>query len=188
MNYNFWQGNKVKLRAVEPKDFNWSQDYDSEADRTTSGRIYPNLSLEKMKEKFEKNIVGFPQDDTFEWTIEDIAGNNVGSIITTMCDSRTGTFRYGINIYREFRRKGYAKEAIHLVLKYYFRELRYQKVNAIVYSFNKPSIGLHRALGFKQEGSIRRVIYTNGSYHDQIFFGMTIEEFNEIDEIKDIKL
>lgn len=189
MGYNFWQGEKVKLRAVEPNDFRWSKDYDSEADRTTSGRIYPNLSCEKMKERHDNGIVHIPQDDSFEWTIEDNDGNVVGSINTfNSCDPRVGTFRYGIDIKREYRRKGYAKEAIIILLRYYFRELRYQKVTTYVYSFNEPSIKLHQGLGFMEEGRIRRTIFTNGSYHDEIVFGMTVEEFNNIDDPKQIML
>jgi RimJ/RimL family protein N-acetyltransferase len=88
-----------------------------------------------------------------------------------------GTFRYGLSIVREQRRKGYASEAIHLVLAYFFRELRYQKVNVEVYAFNEPSLRLHLRLGFREEGRLRRMIRTAGAYHDEIILGMTVEEF-----------
>ena len=188
MKWNFWQGEKVKLRAVETKDFNWSEDYDNEADRTTGGRIYPNLSGEIMKKRFEERIVHNPKDDSFWWTIEDKEGNSVGHINTFKCDPQSGTFGFGITIQREFRRKGFAKEAIKLVLRYYFRELRYQKVTTSIFSFNEPSLKLHMELGFMQEGKIRRAKFTNGKYHDEIIVGMTKEEFDEIDEIREINL
>jgi len=41
---------------------------------------------------------------------------------------------------------------------------------------------LHEALGFKKEGVIRRMVYTNGSYYDEIIYGITREEFDEIDK------
>lgn len=41
---------------------------------------------------------------------------------------------------------------------------------------------LHEALGFKKEGVIRRMVYTNGNYYDEVIYGMTSEEFDEIDE------
>ncbi len=37
MSYNFWTGDKVRLRAVELKDagtfYKWASDYDNESDR-----------------------------------------------------------------------------------------------------------------------------------------------------------
>ena len=176
---NFWQGEKIKLRAVEPKDFHWSPDYNNDNDRNTSGRIYPNLSGEVMRERFESGIVQNPKDDSFEWTIENNEGIAVGHINTYKCNSQSGNFGYGITIFEEHRRKGYAKEAIILVMKYYFHELRYQKVTTGVFSFNDDSIKLHERLGFTVEGCIRRAIYTYGKYYDEIIVGMIREEFDE---------
>ena len=40
------------------------------------------------------------------------------------------------------------------------------------------SIRLHEKLGFKEEGRLRSMIFTNGKYYDKIYFGMTRDEFN----------
>lgn len=77
----------------------------------------------------------------------------------------------------EHQRHGYATDAVTLLLNYYFRELRYQKVTVFVASFNDPSIGLCLRLGFQQEGQLRRMIYTDGQFFDQLVFGMTSEEY-----------
>ncbi|MGH2508259.1 MAG: GNAT family N-acetyltransferase, partial [Ktedonobacteraceae bacterium] len=90
-----------------------------------------------------------------------------------------GSFCYGINTKQEHRGKGYASEAILLVLRYYFQEMRYQKVTVRVYSFNEPSIKLHEKLSFQQEGRIRRTVFTKGHYYDELLYGMTAEEFAE---------
>jgi RimJ/RimL family protein N-acetyltransferase len=64
------------------------------------------------------------------------------------------------------------------MLRYYFGELRYQKVVAEVYGFNDDSISFHESLGFVLEGRLRQMIYTGGEYHDMLMFGMTSEEFS----------
>ena len=102
----------------------------------------------------------------------------VGDISTNHCDPRVGHLHYGVNIGRGHRRKGYASEAILLVLRYYFEELRYQKVTTTLYSFNDATIALHERLGFQQEGRIRRSIFTRGAYYDELLVGMTVEEFS----------
>jgi RimJ/RimL family protein N-acetyltransferase len=63
-------------------------------------------------------------------------------------------------------------------LKYYFEELRYQKVTVPVHGDNDPSIMLHEKLGFRREGTHRRMIYSRGRYIDVLWFGMTNEEFH----------
>lgn len=82
-------------------------------------------------------------------------------------------------IYEPYRRRGYAREAILLLLRFYFLELRMHKCNTAAYSFNEASIGLHRSLGFVEEGRLREVVYTKGRYFDDVCFGMTREEFLE---------
>lgn len=41
----------------------------------------------------------------------------------------------GVGIRPSFRKKGYAKEAINVLLNFYFSEFGFQKVNANVYGF-----------------------------------------------------
>ncbi|WP_268251865.1 hypothetical protein [Litorilinea aerophila] len=34
-------------------------------------------------------------------------------------------------------------------------------------------------MGFRQEGRLRRMIYTGGQFHDVLLLGLTAEEFRE---------
>jgi RimJ/RimL family protein N-acetyltransferase len=101
----------------------------------------------------------------------------VGVIGTHRCNSINGRFSYGLYVEPEARRLGYAREAILLLLRYYFDQLRYQKANVTVYDFNAPSLRLHEDLGFTEEGRLRRMIFNAGAYHDEVHFGITVEEF-----------
>lgn len=168
----------MRLRAVEPSDwevfFAWNQDDDMA--RRLYAVPFPQ-SREGVRRWAEKTATQSPENDVFHFVIEDAAGEVVGSIATHDCDRRVGTFSYGLNVRPEHRRKGYAAEAITILLRYYFRELRYQKVNAQVYSFNEPSIHLHQKLGFQREGQLRRMVFTDSAFHDVLIFGLTVEEF-----------
>jgi RimJ/RimL family protein N-acetyltransferase len=173
-----WQGRSVRLRAVEPDDWAIFHDWDNdlELSRYTDEVLFPS-SRERVKQWMADLAVTVPKDDEFRWMIETLDGEVVGTINSHTCKPRMGTFRYGISIVREQRRKGYATEAIHLVLAYFFRELRYQKVNVEIYEFNEPSLRLHVRLDFREEGRLRRMFRTAGAYHDEIILGMTTEEF-----------
>ncbi|SEK76858.1 Acetyltransferase (GNAT) domain-containing protein [Paenibacillus sp. OK003] len=112
--------------------------------------------------------------------VETLDGVLVGSISSNNCDTRNGTFTYGVAIFREFWRNGYASEAIKILLRYYFEELRYQKVTAHVYAFNEGSLELHERLGFVQEGKLRDMLFTNGQHYDEYLYGMTKSEYSKM--------
>jgi RimJ/RimL family protein N-acetyltransferase len=176
-----WQGQRVRLRAVEAAD--WEQFYawdDAEVDRAAYWIPFPR-SREAVKKWAAELATAEPKDQTFRWVIEDLAGEFVGTLNTHTCEPRHGTFHYGLALRREHWRRGYASEAIRLVLAYYFRELRYQKANVEIYAFNTASLQLHLKLGFREEGRRRRMIYTGGAYHDEVLLGLTAEEFEALE-------
>jgi Acetyltransferases, including N-acetylases of ribosomal proteins len=181
MGNHFWSGRKIRLRAVEAKDagiyFKYDSDYDDEADRCCDEIHFPS-SYDRMVKRVETMHAGEPSNDEYMWIIENSEHIAVGNINTFDCKLRSGTFKYGLGIDRQYWGRGYAKEAIEIVLRYYFSELRYQKVTVYVYSFNERSIRLHEKMGFQQEGRIRRAVYTNGQFFDEVLYGMTKEEFD----------
>jgi RimJ/RimL family protein N-acetyltransferase len=183
MSYNFWEGEKVRIRAVEQKDagtfFKWSSDYDHESDRCCDEIHFPG-TYDAMVARVDSMSKREPNNDEFMWIIESKEGIAVGCINTFDCNKKVGIFKYGLGIVREHWGKGYAKDAIKIVLKYYFRELRYQKVTVYIYSFNERSMKLHESIGFQYEGRIRRSVFTNGNYYDEVLYGMTCEEFDDI--------
>jgi RimJ/RimL family protein N-acetyltransferase len=180
MTINIWQGSHVRLRALEPEDWETfhAWDEDSQVARDCYWIPFPK-SREAAKKWATEVSLAEPKGDVFRWVIENLEGEMVGTINTHTCDRRNGTFEYGIAIARKHWRKGYAAEAIRLVLRYYFRELGYQKVMVHIYDFNEASIRLHEKLGFQREGRLRRMGYTQGKYHDDIVLGLTVEEFKE---------
>ena len=175
---SIWQGTRVRLRGVEPGDWEtfaaWGGD-DFTARR--SFEIDFPMSREWIKQRTEKTAVARPENDCFRWLIETIDGQPVGTINTHGCDRRVGSFSYGLVIAAAHQRRGYAREAVQLVLRYYFEELNYQKVTVDVYDYNEASRRFHESLGFTLEGRIRRTVYTDGKHHDEFVYGLLREEF-----------
>ncbi len=178
---NFWQGEKIQLCAVEEEDMDTVLEAPEAADTDLDRyEIYLPTSKEKRRTFFKEMAERSGKDDTFFWLVKDLEGRYVGSIGTFGCDRRVGVFKYGLRILRPYWRRGYAREAVGIVLRYYFYELRYQKVTVIVYAFNERSQRLHESLGFKLEGRLRRTAYTGGQLHDELYYGLTQEEFGEL--------
>ena len=178
---NTWEGKRVRLRALEPEDwqvhYEWNKD--AEMQRNVDFVWFPQ-SQPAVKKWAEETAIRKPENDEIDLVIETLAGEYAGLISANQTQPRNGTFKYGIAILPEQQRKGYAAEAIWLVLRHYFDELRYQKVSVDVFAFNEASIKLHEKLGFQLEGRLRRMIFSNGAYHDTLIFGMTAEEFRAL--------
>ncbi|BBH24734.1 SPBc2 prophage-derived uncharacterized N-acetyltransferase YokL [Paenibacillus baekrokdamisoli] len=178
---NIWTGTKVRLRSVLSSDWEkyHNNDYDSECERLCDVIHFPR-SEEGTKLWAEHQSSKTPDGDNYMFAIETLDGELVGGINAHSCDSRNGTFKYGIGIFREHWRKGYASEAVKLLLRYYFEELRYHKVTANIYAFNDSSIAIHESLGFKQEGRLRKMIFTNGKHFDELIYGLLNSEYEEL--------
>ena len=184
---DFWRGEKVQLCAAQEADLVvlLSPKEDTELDRYEDFIRFPS-TREQRRTFFEEMAKRDGKDGTFFWLVKDLVGCYVGSIGTFDCDPRVGVFKYGLRILRPYWRRGYARDAITIVLRYYFHELRYQKATAIVYSFNERSRRLHESLGFTTEGRLRRMVYTNGALHDELYFGLTQEEFDELQPVAEL--
>lgn len=174
----FWQGRLVRLRAVEPSDgdihFVWNQDSDM---TRRLDRVWFPQSREGAG-RWAEQATATPHDsDDFHFEIDTLDGEMVGSISTHTCDRRNSTFEFGVAIRADYQQQGFASDAIRLVLRYYFEELRYQKATVHVYDFNTASIALFERLGFQREGRLRRMVYTQGQFFDTLIFGLTDDEY-----------
>ncbi len=181
MGRSIWEGARVTLRAVELSDWEVFHRNDADTDTARAGWFVPlPRSAADTRKWVEEQAADTGSGDDFRFAIDNLDGGLVGSLNTHACNPRHGTFEYGITIFRLHRQQGYASDAIRVMLGYYFRELAYQKVTVTVYAFNEHSLRLHKRLGFRVEGRLRRMVRTDGQHHDEIVMGLTAEEFEEL--------
>ena len=90
---------------------------------------------------------------------------------------RNRTAEIGFMIDPEFRRNGYAYEAMRLLLKFLFNDLGLNKVMAQTGEFNDASIALLKKLGFKQDGRLRQHHELDGELFDDLLFSILAIEF-----------
>lgn len=185
MNKNyFWKGEVIRLRQYRESDTERKLQglYDSEARSLLQDGItdMPVLSPEQYKEFFKPGkgkLVDNNLHESLRFAIENFEEEFVGWINVWDRNPRSGTFSFGVSIFSDFRQKGYAADAIKLILRYGFHECRMQKCNSASRADNKASIELHKSLGFQEEGRLRREIFTNNQFYDLVQFGLLKEEF-----------
>jgi RimJ/RimL family protein N-acetyltransferase len=184
MNTYYWQGDRIHLRPMHQDDIGlWlaEEHSDSEAVRFLNyGMTLPKS--ERDAQAFAERYAEFNnRDERIMFSIETLDGELVGGINIHSMNQKNGTFETGSRVYRSFRGRGYGFEAKILVLRYAFHELRYQKYNIRCLETNQPMINHANRLGCQPEGRIRRHIYTAGQYYDELIFGLTREEFDEVE-------
>jgi RimJ/RimL family protein N-acetyltransferase len=174
-----WVGQRVRLRSIEPDDWAAFAVFDQYVDDMRSAdHVHVPRSVAQYQEWTREESERVYGGDRFRLAIESHADKTlVGSIIVMDADPRAGRFSYGIGIGREHQRKGYAREAILIVLRYMFDERRFHKCGAEAYDYNAASIALHLSLGFREEGRRREHEFLEGAYRDLVLFGMTAGEF-----------
>lgn len=165
---------------MQPED--WEEHYyncfDSEARRMLQYELELPPTISDNKAEIEGFSNFNAESRRLMFTIETLDGTNVGSFNLSGIDERNGTFGIGIQIGRDYRGKGYGTSAMRLLLNYAFDERRLNKFNVSVIEGNIGSATMLEKLGCKQEGIRREVIFTDGVYKDEIFYGLTRKEFN----------
>ncbi|MGW6442172.1 GNAT family N-acetyltransferase [Lentzea sp. NPDC055074] len=174
-----WVGERVRLRGLEPEDWETFQRFDENTgDMRRMDRVHPPRSAAAQQEWARTTALKRPEGEALFLVVESLADGAVAGMVTTSeTDQRAGRFMYGVAIGTEHKGRGYATEAVRLLLTYMFGERRFHKCEASVWGFNDASIALHRKLGFTEEGRLREHEFFAGRHHDVVLFGMTAAEF-----------
>lgn len=88
----------------------------------------------------------------------------------------------GYELHPDYWRMGYIKEALNEILCYSFKELDLNRMGAVVFPENIPSLILLQKMGFSKEGILRHYIKQNGQFHDTIVLSILRTEWEKSQE------
>lgn len=86
------------------------------------------------------------------------------------------TAAIGYYVHNTHWRRGYAIEAIEVVTRFAFRDLKLHRITAEIEVKNKASIKTIKKVGFRKEALAKRLFYSRGHWQDAMVFAMTAEE------------
>lgn len=174
----FLIGDRIYLRPLELEDVN---------DRYLQWVNDPEVVLGRIESYFPVT-----REKQLEYVKSQLARNDVVmfAIIEKCTNAFIGTAKIGpINWIHRFAEqafmigdktcwnKGYAREAVLLVLDYVFRHLNMHKMYAGVSAPNQPSIKAHERAGYKVEAVFKEKLFVNGKYVDHLIMSLSREEF-----------
>ena len=175
---NTLKGEHIYLRALEPSDLDFL--YKLENDETTwevsnTFAPYSKYVLKQYLDNAHLDIFEVKQLRLVVCVAE--TDSAVGFVDLFEFDPKHRRVGVGIIIFaRKDRQKGYASEALKLLLSYVFANLGVHQVFANITRDNEASIRLFEKLGFQLSGEKKDWIYVAGNYKDELFYQCLNEE------------
>jgi diamine N-acetyltransferase len=164
------KGENINLRALEPSDldvlYNWENDTSIWKVSQTIAPFSKNI-LAKYLENAHQDIFTAKQLRLM------IEKNNTAIGTIELFDFDPVNLRCGIGIWivdEENRRKGYAKEALTLIIKYAFSNLHLNQIYCNISSRNQASINLFGSLDFQLVGVKSKWNKTPEGWEDELLF------------------
>lgn len=79
----------------------------------------------------------------------------------------------------EYKGKGLSYEAMQQGLAFAFNKLGLNRIDLKVLKSNSAAIGLYKKCGFIEEGLLRKSVFKNGEFHDQLVMSLLYDEYYE---------
>ena len=164
-------GKKIHLRALEPEDLDFLYTIEN------NESFWEVSSTQTPFSRFilEQYIVNSHQDIFEAKQLRLIIVDNITNISVGMIDlfefnplhKRAGI---GILIIETEQHKGFASEAIELLINYSFNQLNLHQLFANITADNTKSLELFTKLNFKKIGVKKEWIFSKGDFKDEILF------------------
>lgn len=170
------KGNSISLRGPEPDDLDILYLWENDPALWPFGSTRAPLSRHQIwqyLDTYDGDI--FTQKQLRLMIIENETGKPVGSIDLYDFDPRDGHASLGIFIAEEYRKHGYASEALRMVCDYVRETLALHQLAAWVSVDNDASIRLFKSTGFKSKACLRSWIKRGRTYCDVLIFQRLFE-------------
>ena len=86
--------------------------------------------------------------------------------------------KLGYAVAADYWGKGYATEAVRIILKFAFERLELHRVTAAIGPDNDASLAVVKKLGFLAEGRLRDHVFTNGAWRDSLLYSILSDDFS----------
>jgi diamine N-acetyltransferase len=168
------QGKNLSLRAMEPGDIDLMYAWENDPETWQFSNTHTPFSKFHLEQYVLNSHCDIYTDKQLRLMIVDKAGNTVGTIDLFEFDPRNKRAGIGILIAKPFRKKGYASEAIDLVIDYCKKTIGLHQVFCNIAQNNKISIKLFQSKGFESVGIKKQWLLYDNKWLDEHFFQLIL--------------
>lgn len=170
-------GELIHLRALEPTDLNQLYKWENDSSIwSVSGTLVPfsKFVLEEFVTQVHQDIYTNKQLRLmidlkyFDEADEDETSRSIGCVDLFDFDPKNKRAGIGILIAdKADRGRGYATEALHLIMDYGFEVLDLHQIYSNIRVENESSVSLFKRAGFEVTGLKQDWIYEQGKFYDE---------------------
>lgn len=164
-------GKKIILRALEPEDLDFLFAMENDAELWEVSHTQTPFSKHVLKQYLAQAHLDIYQAKQLRLMIVEInSQKSVGMIDLFDFNPQHKRAGIGIVLHREATGKGYASEALALLIAYGFDTLKLHQLYASMTPDNQASIRLFEKFSFAKVGVKKDWIVTKSGFKDELFY------------------
>lgn len=165
----FFVGEKVRLRAMEPEDLNFLYQMENDPSLWSISNFTVPYSRAVLQAYIDNSMNDMFADRQLRLIICNYSQDRpVGIIDITDFEPMHGRAEIGISLLQEERGKGYGTEALSLLSDYVFTFLHFKQLNAHILVNNVDSLHLLHHAGFVDCGVLKEWWRIGDKYYDVV--------------------
>lgn len=169
----------IGLRAIEPDDLPQLLSWRNRPEFRRYFREYRELNSDMQRQWYETRVLNDPATRMF--AIVDLAGERLlGACGLCAIDwiNRSADFSIYIGADNLYIDEHFAPDAAGALIQYGFEELNLHRLWAEIYEFDTSKKRLFEHLGFHLDGLHKQTHWSNGQWHNSLFYGLIANEQN----------
>ena len=167
------KGTFVGLRAIERADLSILFEFRNKPEYRRYFREYRELSMANQNVWYEENVMKDPK--TIMFSIIELESNRLlGACGLCYIDwiNKNADFSIYIGADNLYIDDKFAPDAALIMARYGFEELGLHRLWAEIYDFDDLKMTFFENLGFKLEGRHRETHWSEGKWHDSLFYSL----------------
>lgn len=165
------QGEKVRLRALEPEDLEFLYTIENNSDFWEVSHTQTPFSKFTLKQYIENSHLDIYEAKQLRLIIESTETSaSLGMIDLFNFNPQHKRAGVGIIISQKFQNSGFASEALSLLTTYSFKILNLHQLYANITPDNKKSIAVFEQCNFKNTGEKKDWLFVDGDYKNELTF------------------
>lgn len=148
------EGEKVLLRLIEKERIENLHDRLTNPKFTGTIEPFPQMTQKELEKTFREL-----QDEQWWWIT--YRGGLLGGFLSNRLKDGHQELKFLVD--PEHRKKGYATEAVQIIVDYLFMNLSIVRIQAETHPENTPAIRVLEKNGFIREGTLRKSVFSMGN-------------------------
>lgn len=180
---------RLVLRPFEPSDLPAVLSYYSrpEVQRYLEWKARDETEARSAFDQMLKQVRLMRPGDTLTLAVvREIDGKVLGQVSLRWTDATAGQGEIRFAFNPEYRRQGFAAEAVQAVITFAFDELRLHRVFARCAGSNEASARLLKGLGMRLEAHYREHALFQGEWDEELHFGLLDREWQRGAKVREI--